>query len=160
MTMVVLEYAVFYNKVEYCKRLVPHVDLNATGITTESMNLFERIVGDSFKPLETVIYTGNLDLLRLFTSNCAVLDFTSPMVQHCVGSATAAGKTQIVTHLLDLGLDVNYMGGELLVCAVLGKRYEMVKLLVDRGADKTANQSEALILARKKKLSTIISLLE
>lgn len=113
------------------------------------VNVKDRLGGHS--PLWFACRNGNLEMVKLFLSNAADLEFSSPV--SLISIASYHGRTEIVRLLLDKGIDVNCKdshGQTALISAAQGAATEVAKLLVERGADVNAESihgATALIYA-------------
>lgn len=102
-------------------------------------------------PLWFACRNGNLEMVSLFLSNGADLEFSRQ--QSLLDIASYHGRTEIVRLLLDRGIDVNLKdsyGQTPLIAASRGGTLDVAKLLVERGADvnaTTTHGATALIYA-------------
>ncbi|KXS11977.1 ankyrin [Gonapodya prolifera JEL478] len=89
---------------------------------------------DSGRPLLEAVRTRNTAILALLLSRTP----SDADAGRALTLAARLGFKDVVEVLLDLGLDVNAMGGVTLIEAVRGRAHvDVVKVLLDRGADVT-----------------------
>lgn len=99
-------------------------------------------------PLHEAVWYGKADVLRVLLPLYKADNFTPPgggSGGFPVVLAISRGRTEVLRQFLAHGLQVNdprFAQTPLLTCAVLGKNKEIVRLLLEAGADKTARDKD------------------
>jgi len=91
-------------------------------------------------PLAEAASVGDMELINYLLSKGAKVEGTKSLPNLPIFIAISGGHTAVVSRFLDLGVDSNYAwpnrdGGTLLISAVQFGELDIVKLLVQRGAD-------------------------
>lgn len=104
--------------------------------------------GNGAYPLHEAVWFGKADVLGVLLPLYKADNFSPPgggTGGFPVVLAIARGRTEVLRQFLEHGLQVNdprFAKAPLLTCAVLGKNKEIVRMLLEAGADKTARDKD------------------
>ena len=144
-----LDYAVMYDELPIVKYFVElganvnrpgYYSILSEAVKTKNIDMVRYLVDSGANihhsddlALMTAALVGDLEIVRF------LVDSGSQMLDDALIKATMHGRTKIVEYLIEKGADVNYDDGEPLFHAVVSGNLDTVKVLINNGVIRDAN---------------------